>query len=119
VPELEGCRAELRPPRVLRKNILDVAAAKLQSTPARILDIVTISVVNYGRTERRVSSLKDRLGSSLFVPIRFAAGIQTRIDGDAPFLSRVEYPFAFPMAVQGIVVEVDPETGFVKLLSTA
>ena len=78
-----GGEAALQAAKVLRKNILDVAAAILQSSPAE-LDIADNAVVNAERrraAHRTARTCQDRL----FPPRHAAAGHSARIDGDAPF----------------------------------
>ena len=63
-----GGEAALQATKVLRRNILDVAAAILQSTPGE-LDIVNNSVVNAGDGAPRIE-LKELARIVYFRPIR-------------------------------------------------
>ena len=64
-----GGEAALQAAKVLRKNILDVAAAILQSSPAE-LDIVDNAVVNAGDGVAAHRAERTRRGSSISGPIR-------------------------------------------------
>ena len=108
-----GGEAALRAAKVLRKNILDVAAAILQSTPAE-LDIVNNSVVNTDDGMPRIE-LRELARIVYFRPDTLPPGIQPELMATRHFVPR-EYPFAFTNGVQASWLEVDTETGFVKLL---
>ena len=108
-----GGEAALQATKVLRKNILDVAAAILQSTPAE-LDIVNNSVVNADDGMPRIE-LRELARIVYFRPDTLPPGIQPELMATRHFVPR-EYPFAFTNGVQASWLEVDTETGFVKLL---
>ena len=108
-----GGEAALQAAKVLRKNILDVAAAILQSTPAE-LDIADNTVVNVGDGAPRIE-LKELARIVYFRPDTLPPGIQPELMATRHFVPR-EYPFAFTNGVQASWLEVDPETGFIKLL---
>ncbi len=78
-----GGEAALQAAKVLRKNILDVAAAILQSSPAE-LDIADNAVVNASDGAPRIE-LSELAQDRLFPPRHAAAGHPARTDGDAPF----------------------------------
>jgi CO/xanthine dehydrogenase Mo-binding subunit len=108
-----GGEAALQATKILRKNILDVAAAILQSTPAE-LDITDDVVVNVGDGAPRIE-LKELARIVYFRPDTLPPGIQPELMATRHFVPR-EYPFAFTNGVQASWLEVDTETGFVRLL---
>jgi carbon-monoxide dehydrogenase large subunit len=108
-----GGEAALRATQVLRKNILDVAAAILQSAAAE-LDIVDNNVVNAGDGAPRIE-LSELARIVYFRPDTLPPGIQPELIATRHFVPR-EYPFAFTNGVQASWLEVDTDTGFVKLL---
>ncbi|WP_024508168.1 xanthine dehydrogenase family protein molybdopterin-binding subunit [Bradyrhizobium sp. ARR65] len=108
-----GGEAALQAAKVLRKNILDVAAAILQSNPAE-LDIAGNAVVNAGDREPRIE-LSELARIVYFRPDTLPPGIQPELMATRHFVPR-EYPFAFTNGVQASWLEVDPETGFIRLL---
>jgi carbon-monoxide dehydrogenase large subunit len=108
-----GGEAALQATKVLRKNILDVAAAVLQSTPGE-LDIVNNGVVNAVDGTLRID-LSELARIVYFRPDTLPPGIQPEFMATRHFVSR-EYPFAFTNGVQASWLEVDTDTGFVKLL---
>jgi carbon-monoxide dehydrogenase large subunit len=108
-----GGEAALQATKILRRNILDVAAVILQSTPAE-LDIVNNAVVNVGDGAPRIE-LNELARIVYFRPDTLPPGIQPELMATRHFVPR-EYPFAFTNGVQAAWVEVDTDTGFVKLL---
>jgi carbon-monoxide dehydrogenase large subunit len=108
-----GGEAALQATKVLRKNILDVAAAVLQSTPGE-LDIVDNGVVNAVDGAPRID-LSELARIVYFRPDTLPPGIQPEFMATRHFVPR-EYPFAFTNGVQASWLEVDIDTGFVKLL---
>jgi carbon-monoxide dehydrogenase large subunit len=108
-----GGEAALQAAKVLRKNILDVAAAILQSRPAE-LDIVDDAVVNAGDGALRIG-LRELVRIVYFRPDTLPPGIQPELMATRHFVPR-EYPFAFTNGVQASWLEVDTDTGFIKLL---
>ena len=108
-----GGEAALQAAKVLRKNILDVAAAVLQSTPGD-LDIVNNGVVNAADGAQRIE-LSELARIVYFRPDTLPPGIQPEFMATRHFVPR-EYPFAFTNGVQASWLEVDTDTGFVKLL---
>ena len=108
-----GGEAALQAAKILRANILDVAAAILQSTPAE-LDITDGVVVNSGDRSPRIE-LKELARIVYFRPDTLPPGIQPELMATRHYVPR-EYPFAFTNGVQASWLEVDTETGFVKLL---
>jgi aerobic carbon-monoxide dehydrogenase large subunit len=108
-----GGEAALQAAKVLRKNILDVAAAILQSTPAE-LDIVESRIVNANDGALRIE-LKELSRIVYFRPDTLPPGIQPELMVTRHFVPR-EYPFAFTNGVQASWLEVDVDTGFIRLL---
>ena len=108
-----GGEAALQAAKVLRNNILDVAAAILQSSPAE-LDIVDNAVVNASDGAPRIE-LSELARIVYFRPDTLPPGIQPELMATRHFVPR-EYPFAFTNGVQARWLEVDTDTGFVKLL---
>jgi carbon-monoxide dehydrogenase large subunit len=108
-----GGEAALQAAKVLRGNILDVAAAILQSSPSE-LDIVNHQVVNAGDGAVRIE-VSELARIVYFRPDTLPPGIQPELMATRHFVPR-EYPFAFTNGVQASWLEVDTETGFVKLL---
>jgi carbon-monoxide dehydrogenase large subunit len=108
-----GGEAALRAAKVLRKNILEVAAAILQSSVAA-LDIVDNAVVNLEDGASRME-LQELARIVYFRPDTLPPGLQPELMATRHFVPR-EYPFAFTNGVQASWLEVDIETGFIKLL---
>jgi CO/xanthine dehydrogenase Mo-binding subunit len=108
-----GGEAALQAAKSLRKNILDVAAAILQSSPAE-LDIVGNAIVNAGDGSSRME-LRELARIVYFRPDTLPPGVRPEFMAVRHFVPR-EYPFAFTNGVQASWLEVDTDSGFVKLL---
>jgi aerobic carbon-monoxide dehydrogenase large subunit len=108
-----GGEAALQATKILRKNILDVAAAILQSSPVD-LEIIDNAVVNVSDGVPRIE-LKELASIVYFRPDTLPPGIQPELMATRHFVPR-EYPFAFTNGVQASWLEVDVETGFIRLL---
>jgi len=108
-----GGEAALQAAKILRRNILDVAAAILQSQPSE-LDIVNDAVVNAGDGATRID-LRELARIVYFRPDTLPPGIQPELMATRHYVPR-QYPFAFTNGVQASWLEVDTDTGFVKLL---
>jgi aerobic carbon-monoxide dehydrogenase large subunit len=108
-----GGEAALQAAKALRTNILDVAAAILQSGAAE-LDIVENNVVNAGDGAPRIE-LSELARIVYFRPDTLPPGIQPELMATRHFVPR-EYPFAFTNGVQASWLEVDTDSGFVRLL---
>jgi aerobic carbon-monoxide dehydrogenase large subunit len=108
-----GGEAALQAAKALRSNILDVAAAILQSSPSE-LDIINHAVVNAGDGAIRIE-LSELARIVYFRPDTLPPGVQPELMATRHFVPR-DYPFAFTNGVQGSWLEVDTDTGFVKLL---
>ena len=108
-----GGEAALQAAKVLKRNILDVAAAILQSTSSE-LDIANNAVVNAGDGTPRIE-LCELARIVYFRPDTLPPGIQPELMATRHYVPR-QYPFAFTNGVQASWLEVDTDTGFVKLL---
>ncbi|HLI99654.1 MAG TPA: molybdopterin cofactor-binding domain-containing protein, partial [Bradyrhizobium sp.] len=108
-----GGEAALQAAKILRKNILDVAAAILQSSPAE-LDIANNTIVNISDGTPRIE-LRELARIVYFRPDTLPPGLQPELMATRHFVPR-QYPFAFTNGVQASWLEVDTDTGFVKLL---
>jgi aerobic carbon-monoxide dehydrogenase large subunit len=108
-----GGEAALQAAKALRSNILDVAAAILQSSPSE-LDIVNHAIVNAGDGATRIE-LSELARIVYFRPDTLPPGVQPELMATRHFVPR-DYPFAFTNGVQGCWLEVDTDTGFIKLL---
>ena len=108
-----GGEAALQAAKVLRRNILDVAAAILQSTPTE-LDIANDAVVNAADRTPRIE-LRELARIVYFRPDTLPPGIQPELMATRHYVPR-NYPFAFTNGIQASWLEVDTDTGFVKLL---
>jgi aerobic carbon-monoxide dehydrogenase large subunit len=108
-----GGEAALQAAKILRENILDVAAAILQSSPAE-LDIANNAVVSVSGGSSRIE-LRELARIVYFRPDTLPPGIQPELMATRHFVPR-EYPFAFTNGVHASWLEVDTDTGFVKLL---
>ena len=108
-----GGEAALQAAKILRKNILDVAAAILQSAPGE-LDIANDAVVNASDGTSRIE-LRELARIVYFRPDTLPPGTQPELMATRHFVPK-QYPFAFTNGVQASLLEVDTDTGFVKLL---
>jgi carbon-monoxide dehydrogenase large subunit len=108
-----GGEAVLQAGKVLRKHILDVAAAILK-VEAATLDLVNGVVVD------KLSGLEQMPLSEVgrvayFRPDTLPMNFQSELTVTRHYTPR-EYGFTFTNGIQASYVEVDTETGFVKLL---
>jgi carbon-monoxide dehydrogenase large subunit len=108
-----GGEAALQSAKVLRDNILVVAAAILQARPGD-LDIVDNAVVDAASGERRIE-LNELARVVYFRPDTLPPGLQPELVATRHFVPR-DYPFAFTNGIQAAWIEVDTATGFIKLL---
>ena len=108
-----GGEAALQATKILRRNILEVASAILQATPAE-LDIADGVVVNATDGAARIE-LKELARIVYFRPDTLPPGLQPELMATRHYVPR-EYPFAFTNGVQASWLEVDIDTGFIKLL---
>lgn len=97
----------------LKQNVLAVAAAILQAKPSD-LDIQNAQIVDAGTGHIRIA-LSEVARISYFRSDTLPDDVSPQLTV-AHHFSPKGYPFAFTNGVQGCHVEVDVETGFVKLL---
>jgi carbon-monoxide dehydrogenase large subunit len=108
-----GGEAVLQGARALRSNMLDVAAVVLNMDKAE-LDIVGNEVVNKLTLESKLPLVE--LGRiAYFRPDTLPPKFQSELTVTRHYTPR-EYGFTFTNGIQASYVEVDPDTGFVKLL---
>jgi len=108
-----GGEAVLQAGKVLRKHILDVAAAILKVESAT-LDLVNGVVVDkFSGQEQMPLSEVGRV--AYFRPDTLPMNFQSELTVTRHYTPR-EYGFTFTNGIQASYVEVDTETGFVKLL---
>jgi len=108
-----GGEAALQGALALKANILALAGAMLQADPAA-LDLVGGWVVDRGDGNRRIGL--DEVGrAAYFRGDTLPPGVQPELVATRHYMPR-QYPFAFTNGVQASHLELDAETGFVKLL---
>lgn len=105
--------AALQAAKALRQNILNVAAAILQSSAAE-LDIVNGAVVDAAGGQQRID-LGELARIAYFRPDTLPPGIQPELMATRHHVPR-GYPFAFTNGIQASWLEVDSHTGLVTLL---
>ena len=108
-----GGEAVLQAGRALRTNILEVAAAILKLDTGE-LDIVDNAVVNRLTLETKLP-LAELGRVAYFRPDTLPLDFQAELTVTRHYTPR-QYGFTFTNGMQGSLVEVDPESGFVKLL---
>lgn len=97
----------------LRANILDVAASILQSQPAA-LDIRNGAIVGAETGGERLP-LTELARIAYFRPDTLPPGFQAELMAVRHFVPR-EYPFAFTNGIQASYLELDTNTGMIRLL---
>jgi len=108
-----GGEAVLQAGRALRSNALDVAARMLNADKDT-LDIRDNAVVNK-LTLQPLLPLAELGRVAYFRPDTLPMNFQSELTVTRHYTPR-EYGFTFTNGIQASLVEVDPETGFVKLL---
>jgi aerobic carbon-monoxide dehydrogenase large subunit len=108
-----GGEAVLQAGKVLRANILEVAAAILKSG-GEMLDVQEGNVVDV-RTGEVKLALAELGRVAYFRPDTLPMGFQSELMVTRHYTPR-EYGFAFTNGFHASLVEVDVDTGFVKLL---
>jgi carbon-monoxide dehydrogenase large subunit len=108
-----GGEAVLQAGRALRSNILDIAAAIL-NVDKGTLDIVNNEVVDKLTSESKMP-LSELGRVAYFRPDTLPMKFQAELTVTRHYTPR-EYGFTFTNGIQASLVEVDPDTGFVKLL---
>jgi carbon-monoxide dehydrogenase large subunit len=108
-----GGEAVLQSGKVLKNNILDIAAAILT------VDKGTLDVVNNQVVDKLTGEVKLPLTEvgrvAYFRPDTLPMNFQSELTVTRHYTPR-EYGFTFTNGIQASYVEVDPDTGFVKLL---
>ncbi|MEY2658933.1 MAG: hypothetical protein RLZZ123_105 [Pseudomonadota bacterium] len=108
-----GGEAVLQAGKVLKGNILDIAAAILSADKAT-LDVINNQVVD--KITGEVKLPLNEIGRvAYFRPDTLPMNFQSELTVTRHYTPR-EYGFTFTNGIQASYVEVDPETGFVKLL---
>ena len=108
-----GGETALQAARILKRNVLTVAAAILQARPED-LDIQDAQIVDVATGNVRIS-LSEVARLSYFRTDTLPADINPQLTVAHHYAPR-GYPFAFTNGVQGCHVEVDVETGLTKIL---
>jgi carbon-monoxide dehydrogenase large subunit len=108
-----GGEAAWQAGKALRANVLAVAASILQAKP-EALDIRNGAVVDAATGNERLS-LDELARIAYFRPDTLPQGIQPELVVTRHYVPK-QWPFAFTNGVQASYVEVDTDTGFVKLL---
>ncbi|CCD92132.1 putative carbon-monoxide dehydrogenase large subunit, coxL-like protein [Bradyrhizobium sp. ORS 375] len=108
-----GGEAALQTARRLKANILEVAGLILQEQPGA-LDIVDGQVVSVANGQVRLP-VAEIARIAYFRSDTLPPGTQAQLTVSHHFAPQ-GYPFAFTNGVQGCYLEVDIDTGFVKLL---
>jgi carbon-monoxide dehydrogenase large subunit len=108
-----GGEAVLQAGKALKSNILDVAAA-IQQVDKSALDVRNDQVVDR-LTGRSLMTLAEVGRVAYFRPDTLPIGFQSELTVTRHYTPR-EYGFTFTNGIQASLVEVDVETGFVKLL---
>jgi carbon-monoxide dehydrogenase large subunit len=108
-----GGEAAWQAGKALRENVVAVAAAILQAKPDS-LDIRDGLVVDRENGRERMA-LEEVARIAYFRPDTLPPGIQPEFVATRHYVPK-EYPFAFTNGIQGSYVEVDVDTGFIKLL---
>jgi carbon-monoxide dehydrogenase large subunit len=108
-----GGEAVLLAGRALRSNILDVASQILRTEKAE-LEIVKNQIVNKLTLEAKLP-LEELGRVAYFRPDTLPMDFQSELTVTRHYTPR-QYGFTFTNGIQASLVEVDPGTGFVKLL---
>jgi len=108
-----GGEAVLQACKALRENVVKIAGVMLQADPAS-LDIRDGNIVDKADGNERLT-LHEVARVAYFRPDTLPPGFQSEPMATRHYVPRL-YPFCFTNGVQACEVEVDIETGFVKLL---
>jgi carbon-monoxide dehydrogenase large subunit len=108
-----GGEAVLLAGRALRSNMLDIAAALLKTEKAE-LDIAGNAVVHKLTTEKKLE-LAELGRVAYFRPDTLPLDFQAELTVTRHYTPR-QYGFTFTNGIQASLLEVDPDSGFVKLL---
>ena len=108
-----GGEAAWQAGRALRDNVLKLAGIILQAQP-ETLDLRNGAVVDATDGRERLP-LAELARIAYFRPDTLPPGFQSELMATRHYVPR-EYPFAFTNGVQASYLEVDIETGFIRLL---
>jgi carbon-monoxide dehydrogenase large subunit len=108
-----GGEAAWQAGKVLRENILKVAGTMLQAAPDT-LDIAAGAIVDRATGAQRIG-LDEVARVAYFRPDTLPKDFQAELIATRHYAPK-HYPFAFTNGVQGSWLEVDTETGFIRLL---
>jgi carbon-monoxide dehydrogenase large subunit len=108
-----GGEAAWQAGKALRQNVLAVAASILQAD-AKALDIRNGVVVDADTGRERIA-LDEVARIAYFRPDTLPPGFQAELMATRHYVPRA-WPFAFTNGIQASYLEVDTDTGFVKLL---
>jgi carbon-monoxide dehydrogenase large subunit len=108
-----GGEAAWQAGKALRANVLAVAGSMLQATP-QSLDIRNGVVVDAASGAERLP-LEELARVAYFRPDTLPSGVQAELMATRHYVPRA-WPFAFTNGIQASYLEVDTDTGFVKLL---
>ncbi len=108
-----GGEAAWQAGKALRGNVLIVAGAMLQAKP-ETLDIRNGVVVDSATGAERLP-LEELARVAYFRPDALPAGVQAELMATRHYVPRA-WPFAFTNGIQASYLEVDIDTGFVRLL---
>lgn len=108
-----GGEAAWQAGKALRQNVLSVAGAILQAAPES-LDIRAGFVVDAENGRERMP-VEELARIVYFRPDTLPPGIQPEFVATRHYVPK-QYPFAFTNGIQGSYLEVDVETGFIRLL---
>jgi carbon-monoxide dehydrogenase large subunit len=108
-----GGEAAWQAGKALRANVVAVAAAMLQAKPED-LDIRNGVVVDKDKGAERLP-LDELARVAYFRPDTLPPGFQAELMATRHYVPRA-WPFAFTNGIQGSYLEVDVDTGFVRLL---
>jgi carbon-monoxide dehydrogenase large subunit len=108
-----GGEAAWQAGKALRANVLAVAGAMLQAKPED-LDIRNGAVVDKEKGTERLP-LDELARVAYFRPDTLPPGFQAELMATRHYVPRA-WPFAFTNGIQASYLEVDVETGFVKLI---
>ena len=108
-----GGEAAWQAGKALRENVLAVAGAMLQAKPEE-LDIRNAIVIDKEKGTERLP-LDELARVAYFRPDTLPPGFQAELMATRHYVPRA-WPFAFTNGIQASYLEVDVDTGFVKLL---
>jgi aerobic carbon-monoxide dehydrogenase large subunit len=108
-----GGEAAWQAGKALKANVLKAASTVLQADP-EMLDIVDGAIVDKSNGLERIP-LEELARLVYFRPDTFPPDFQAEMVATRHYVPR-KYPFAFTNGIQGSYLEVDIETGFIKLL---